>query len=139
MSKRWIFRDLDPAAAGRLSAELELSPLIGRVLSARGQRDSALARAFLKSGLEVCHDPWKLSGMKAAVERSLRALREGEKISIFGDYDVDGVTSTALLMKAFRLLGAQVDYYIPDRLREGYGPNAAAFRALREKGTSLVI
>jgi single-stranded-DNA-specific exonuclease len=138
-SKRWAFREMDNQAAGRLSAELRLSPLLGRILSARGHRESADAESFLKSDMGVGHSPWGLSDMEAAVARAIQALRFREKIVIYGDYDVDGVTSTALLVKLFKLLGADVEFYIPDRMREGYGPNIGAFKLLREKGCSLVI
>ncbi len=77
--------------------------------------------------------------MRVAVERASLAIRNRERIVIFGDYDVDGVTSSALLVKLFRLLGGTVEFYIPDRLKEGYGPNVAAFRVLRQAGATLVI
>lgn len=122
-----------------LSAELGIEAVLGHVISGRGITDAAGARAFMNSSLDQCHPPLLLSGMNEGVARTIKALRERQKITVFGDYDVDGVTSTALLMKLFRLLGATADYYIPDRMTEGYGPNLAAFQKLRAAGTSLLI
>ena len=139
MSKRWVFRDGAEDGASRLGAELGISALLARVLTGRRMTDSAGARAFMESSLSQCHPPLLLSGMKAGVERAMLALRERQKIVIYGDYDVDGVTSTALLMKLFKLLGATVSYFIPDRMKDGYGPNVAAFERLRAEGASLLI
>ncbi|MES2201404.1 MAG: DHH family phosphoesterase, partial [candidate division FCPU426 bacterium] len=139
MLRRWKIREQDAAAASALSAAMELPPILGRVLSARGYRSAEAAMAFLDTSLSRCHDPWSLDGMRVAVERASLAIRNRERIVIFGDYDVDGVTSSALLVKLFRLLGGTVEFYIPDRLKEGYGPNVVAFRALRQAGATLVI
>jgi len=138
-SKRWIFRPNNEAAAQVLSAELDVPEILARVLVARGMGQAAQAREFMKSSLEQCHSPWLLSGMKTGIQRTRQALQERQKIVIFGDYDVDGVTSTTILIKLFKLLGASVEYYIPDRLSEGYGPSRGAFEKLRRSGASLII
>src|SRR5690606_10687786 len=85
------------------------------------------------------HDPFLMNDMDKGVERSLRAIRDGEKISIYGDYDVDGTNSAAMLYLFFKELGANVDYYIPDRFTEGYGVSRLGIDRLKESGTSLII
>ncbi len=139
MTKRWRFRNADPALAGRLAGVLGMSAAAGKVLAARGLDSPQKARAFLESSLDSCHSPWLLSGMREGVARVLEALRSRQRITVFGDYDVDGVTSTALLLKLFKLLGAEAGFYIPDRIKEGYGPSIPALERLRAQGSSLVI
>jgi single-stranded-DNA-specific exonuclease len=123
----------------RLAAELGLLAPVGRILWARGHRDAESARRFLEPKLEHLPNPFELKGIEPAVERLCRALRGGEKICVYGDYDVDGVTSTALLVSVLRKLGSVVDYYVPHRLVEGYGLNTEAMRKLAGRGTRLVV
>jgi single-stranded-DNA-specific exonuclease len=123
----------------RLAAQLGLRAPTGRILWARGQRDVASAERFLAPQLDQLPNPFELKAIEPAVERLCKALREKEKISVYGDYDVDGVTSTVLLVSTLRKLGGVVDYYVPHRLIEGYGLNSEAMRKLAERGTKLVV
>jgi single-stranded-DNA-specific exonuclease len=125
--------------AARLAHSLGVSPVVAQVLVNRGIGDEAEARRFLHGGREVLPDPSLMLGMERAVDRIGAALKAGEKITIYGDYDVDGVTATALLYRVFERLGGAVDYYIPERQNEGYGLNAAALESLYRSGTRLIV
>ncbi len=113
-------------------------PLVAQVLWARGYRDAAAAGAFLSEDAAP-PDLFALPDMQPAVERLLRAIRAGERIAIYGDYDCDGVTSCALLMEALAACGAQAQVYIPDRFEEGYGLHAGALDKLKAEGVCLVV
>lgn len=127
------------AAAARLAHDLDVSPVIAQVLVNRGFDDAAAARRFLRGGIETLPDPFLMLGMERAVDRIGGALAAGERITVYGDYDVDGITATALLCRVLARLGGAVDYYIPERQSEGYGLNAAALDVLYEAGTRLVV
>lgn len=137
--KRWRARSGDDRAAVAISQQLDLPEIVGRVLAGRGV-GPAEAETFLNPTLrEALPDPSHLLDMDRAVERLVRALNDGETIAVLGDYDVDGATSAALLVRFFSALGRQVPVYIPDRQKEGYGPNIEALRALKAEGASVVI
>jgi single-stranded-DNA-specific exonuclease len=123
----------------RLAAALGLHPLAARVLAARGLADPSRAEAFLASRLQDLPDPFSMKGMDAAVARIARAVEGGERIACYGDYDVDGVTSTALLAGFLRAAGADVVTYVPHRLVEGYGLNEAAVAHLAGQGVRLLV
>ncbi|HEY3289276.1 MAG TPA: single-stranded-DNA-specific exonuclease RecJ [Anaerolineae bacterium] len=137
-SKRseWLISEQAPREF--LAALSGIHPLVMQVLWARGYRDLKEVSAFLARDITRT-DPFTLPDMAVAVERILRAIREGEKIAVYGDYDCDGVTSCALLMQVLRTLRANAQVYIPDRFDEGYGLNAAALDALHDQDVSLVI
>jgi single-stranded-DNA-specific exonuclease len=137
--RRWIEVPCDEAAAARLSRELGLHPLAARVLQARGLGDPAQAERFLAARLSDLPDPFAMRGMATAVERVARAIDAGERIALYGDYDVDGVTSTALLAGFLRAAGADLVTYVPHRLVEGYGLNVAAVRRLAADGARLLV
>ncbi|WP_049760203.1 single-stranded-DNA-specific exonuclease RecJ [Anaeromyxobacter dehalogenans] len=137
--KRWVEAAVDAARAAELAAALGLHPLAARVLAARGHADPAEAEAFLAARLADLPDPFRMKGMEAAVERIARALEGGERIACYGDYDVDGVTSTALLCGFLRAAGADVVTYTPHRLVEGYGLNGDAVRSLAAQGVRLLV
>lgn len=111
---------------------------LARVLWARGVQSPEEARAFLNPKVSDLHDPYLLDGMESAVERIRQAMVAEEKITIYGDYDVDGVCAAAILVEALRGQGAQVSWYIPSRHREGYGLNAEAVRSLAAQCSLLV-
>ncbi len=116
-----------------------MSDAVARVLASRGVGADG-AELFLRPTLKaLMPDPRVFAGMEEAVQRAVAAVKAGERIAIFGDYDVDGATSSALLMRFFRAVGADVVTYIPDRRAEGYGPNEPALRKLHEGGVKLVI
>ena len=123
----------------RLAAEFGLRAPTGRVLWARGHRDAKAVERFLEPKLDQLPNPFELKAIEPAVERLCKALREKEKICVYGDYDVDGVTSTVLLVSTLRKLGGVVDYYVPHRLIEGYGLNSEAMGKLAARGTRLVV
>jgi len=135
---RWIVRESDEVLAERLAAELNISRLVSLMLVNRGLDTAEAARSFL-IGEGGFHDPFLLKGMDIAVERIKKAISAKEPILIYGDYDADGVSSTTVLMMTLRDLGADVDYYIPDRFTEGYGPNEVAFKKAAERGIKLII
>jgi single-stranded-DNA-specific exonuclease len=135
----WQIAETPPALQQTLSAATGLSPLLCQLLINRGMTNAAQAKAFLSPSLHDLEDPYLLHGMARAIERLLRALREQECIAVYGDYDVDGVTATALLLTFFRELGLHVPYYIPERSSEGYGLNTDAMHRLARDGVRLLI
>ncbi|HYA87981.1 MAG TPA: single-stranded-DNA-specific exonuclease RecJ [Nitrospirota bacterium] len=139
MSMKWVLTEPDAHIADMLSDRAGLHPLIARLMVNRGISDPTAARSFLSCDLSTVSDPAMYCHMDRAVSRVRRAIAANEKIVVFGDYDVDGVTGTSLLYLVLKGLGAQVCSYIPDRMSEGYGLNTAALAVLRESGASLVI
>ena len=137
--KRWEARLADLRLAQALCQRLDVPELVGRVLAGRGVAPEA-AELFLKPTLrDQLPDPSHLLDLDKAVARLETAIRGGETVAVFGDYDVDGATSAALLQRFFRAIGQDLTVYIPDRLSEGYGPNGPALRRLRDAGVSLVV
>ena len=137
--KKWVDVACDEAAAARLGKELSLHPLTARVLAARGLADPAAAGRFLAAKLTDLPDPFAMKGMERAVERIALALARNERIACYGDYDVDGVTSTVLLSGLLRAAGGDVVTYVPHRLVEGYGLNGPAVAKLAERGVKLLV
>jgi single-stranded-DNA-specific exonuclease len=136
---KWVLAEHEAGAAARLSDQAGLHPLIARLLVGRGITTAADASAFLSADLSALTGPDVLAGMDAAVRRVRVAIASRERIVVYGDYDVDGVTGAAVLYLALRDLGADAGFHIPDRMTEGYGLNAAALRRLREQGARVVI
>ena len=120
LAKRWIHAD-PTAEALELARSLDLHPQVASLLWQRGQRDPAQVQAFLDPRLQALRDPFLLTDLRRAAERIQRAIAAGERMVIFGDYDVDGITSSALLWRVLRQLGAEVDTFLPLRMEEGYG------------------
>ncbi len=136
--KRWTIPDPDPRAAD-LASHLKVSTVTAQVLLNRGLADPEAARAFLQPTLRQLHDPSLLAGLDVASERVARAVRDKQKIVVYGDYDVDGITATAILWHALRVLGGDVHYYVPHRLEEGYGLNAEAVSEICDGGAGLIV
>jgi single-stranded-DNA-specific exonuclease len=135
--RRWAFCDVDDRAVRALTQQHNLPETLARILVARGIEEVEL---FLYPSLRnSLPDPFHLLDMPRAAERISRAVMQGETIAIFGDYDVDGATSSALLMRYFRALGGDPIVYIPDRMVEGYGPNSKALLALGQRGAKVII
>ncbi|HEV3034913.1 MAG TPA: single-stranded-DNA-specific exonuclease RecJ [Solirubrobacteraceae bacterium] len=126
-----------PADVEHLRRELGVSGALAQVLVRRGMADPASAHAFLEGGEE--HPPEAFAGIGVAVASILGHLASGTRITIHGDYDVDGICSTAVLVRALRALGADIDFYLPDRAGDGYGLNAATVRRLAARGTRLLV
>ena len=135
----WQARGFDERQAGTLERELGLAPVTARLLSIRGLGEVDDARRFLNPAIADLHDPFRLRDMGPAVERILGAIERRERIAVHGDYDVDGVTSTVILRRALELIGADVVHFIPERLRDGYGLQAASIDRLHADGARLVI
>jgi single-stranded-DNA-specific exonuclease len=136
---RWVLPETIDEQAASLAGELGIHPLPARVLLHRGYRTPEAASTFLSDKLADLPDPFRMKGMAAATERLTRALRLGEKITLYGDYDVDGVCSTSLLALFLRELGAQPGTYIPHRIGEGYGLNLQAVERLAAEGTRVLV
>jgi len=137
--RQWIFREADERLVSALAQKYGLPDMLARLLAARGV-GLAEAELFLNPSLKVSMpDPSHLFDMDAAAERVAGAIIHGECVAIFGDYDVDGATSSALLTRYLRALGNEPIIYIPDRMSEGYGPNTAALLGLKDRGATLVI
>ena len=137
--RRWRLRAGDALEGQAIAERLALPEILGRLLAQRGI-DSDHAPGFLAPRLrDQLPDPSHLLDMETAASRLVRAVRDGETIAIFGDYDVDGATSAALLVRFFAAVGGRTRVYVPDRLCEGYGPNTPALLRLRDEGVRLVL
>ena len=137
--KRWVFAPTDAENAERLAIEASVSPPVAQLLLNRGIADAAEARAFLRPELTDLHDPSLLPGVDRAARRIAEAVKGGERIIIYGDFDVDGVTATAILLGCIALAGGRAEYYLPDREEEGYGLNPEAVRKLAAEGVDLIV
>jgi len=139
MGRRWIARNCDERMALTIAQRLDVAEVVGRVLDARGVTLEE-ADGFLNPTLkDQLPDPAHLKDMDIAAKRLAGAVMDGEKIAIFGDYDVDGATSSALLKRFLDHVGGLTQVVIPDRIKDGYGPNTPALLKLREEGTAVVI
>ena len=127
------------AASDLIARSLGVNPIVAKLLFIRGYSDPAAASAFLKMEDEIFINPFRMKDMDKAVERIKRAIAMKEKITIYGDYDVDGVTSVCTLYLYLKSRGATVDFYIPNRSGEGYGVSSAAIDSIAEGGTKLII
>ncbi|WP_214892185.1 single-stranded-DNA-specific exonuclease RecJ [Exiguobacterium sp. H66] len=137
--KTWLDKAVDPLKIDELVAQASVSPNVARLLVQRGLETPAQATAFLEAGDMPFHDPFLFQDMEKVVARIKEAADQGEMILIYGDYDVDGVSSAAILWHALTEIGAMAECYIPNRFTEGYGPNEAAFRWAVEEGFGLII
>ncbi|MEK6235765.1 MAG: single-stranded-DNA-specific exonuclease RecJ, partial [Planctomycetales bacterium] len=139
MPKRWRVRTHDSGRIQQLARAASVPPLVAQLLLARDIEDPEVARVFLEAKLAQLRDPDDLPGLPAAADRVYKAVTEKRRIIIYGDYDVDGMTGTAILLRCLKLLGADVGYYVPSRVEEGYGLNEKAIREQAEQGASMVI
>jgi len=137
--KIWNVRKLKRDIQENLTRTLNISPTLAMLLVNRGYDDCQKAREFLEPRLDALVSPFQLTNMDQVVEKIRTAVRDQKKIVIYGDYDVDGITSTALLTEVFSDLGVTVEYYIPDRVEEGYGLNSEALETLAQRGAQLII
>ncbi len=137
--RRWRERAADDRAGLALAQRLDLPEIVGRLLAARGVEAEAAERFLAPTLRDFLPDPSHLKDMDAAVARLVRAITTGERIAVFGDYDVDGAASAALIQRFLAALGCPALLYIPDRQREGYGPNAPALLRLKAEGAAVAI
>ncbi len=139
MSKRWRVRPIDTATVEQFQRAANVPHVVAKLLLLRGIDTPADAQFFLTAKLKDLRDPDLLPGLSDAAQRIFAAVQSQSKITIYGDYDADGMTATAILLRCLKLIGANVDYYIPNRLSEGYGLNADAIRKLAADGTQLIV
>lgn len=137
--RRWVSEPVDDQSVKDFAGRQGLAYLPALVLWKRGYRDEESVRRFLNPSFEHLHDPFKLPDMERAVERLLDAQRRGEKVLVHGDYDVDGVTGTALLVRGLHRLGIDADFYLPHRMKEGYGLSAKAIDAAKERNAGVIL
>ena len=138
--KHWKIKDVsDELSVQRLTDSLNISPILANLLVLRNIKTFNQAKHFFRPSIESLHDPFLMDEMESATTRVITALTENEKICIYGDYDVDGTCATALLYMFLKELDANVEFYIPRRLEEGYGLSTAAIDIVKEKGTQLMI
>src|ERR1041385_191787 len=138
-NKRWIVREPDEIRAAQLAAELGVSRIVASLLIARGYDHKQSADRFLHPSLEQLHDPSLMLGMPEAVARLLYAVDNQQPILIYGDYDVDGTTGTAVLLRALNMLGATTGFHVPHRFTEGYGIRQEALQKAAADGYKLVV
>ena len=138
--KQWRFRNSDIGSSLALASEAGVSPFAAQLLINRGIKTADAARAYLYPTFDELHSPFKLADMDKAVERIHQAIQRGEKICVYGDYDADGTTATALLLNTFRQMDVPADYYIPNRFDEGYGLSEDTINKIHtEKKAKLLI
>src|ERR1044072_115321 len=127
-AKRWIVREHEAERAASWARVLGVSPILAALLITRGYADEGAARVFLSPTYDQLHEPYSMLGMKEAVARLQRAIKTREPILIYGDYDVDGTTATAALLRALKILGANAGFHIPHRFTEGCVIQRAALK-----------
>ncbi len=138
-AKTWHLLPHDRSGIERLATTLRVPPIVAQLLLNRGLGDPAAAKRFLEAPLPGLYPPTLLPGVEEAADRLLAAIREGRRLCVYGDYDVDGVTGTVILWQALRLLGTAADFYVPNRLEEGYGLNCDALQQIARTGSSVVV
>ena len=139
MRKKWEYKELEEKKIKEIEKKFNVPELLATVLVNRGIVDEDEIRVFLNPTRNDFHDPYLMPDMEIAVERILKAIKNQEKVIIYGDYDVDGITSITVLKKFLKTCGLEVDYYIPNRLNEGYGLNKNAIDKIKEGGYTLII
>ena len=136
---RWLLRSSDPDTITTLTREAGLTPVIARLVAARGIATREQADEFLSPSLSHLHSPYLMSGLRAAVDRLRAAIERGETIFIYGDYDVDGTTAIVILKTVLELCGGRVEYHVPHRIREGYGMRDEVIEQAAADGVRLII
>lgn len=140
VERQWILKESpDPEVVARLAAEVGIDQVLASLLVQRGIRTFAEARAFFRPSLDALYDPFLMKDMDNAVERLHKAITEGEKILVYGDYDVDGTTAVALVLSFIRRFTSKADFYIPDRYDEGYGVSYKGIDWASDNGFDLII
>ncbi|MBL9081721.1 MAG: single-stranded-DNA-specific exonuclease RecJ [Planctomycetales bacterium] len=139
MPKLWRIQSHDAAQIAALARSANVSPVVAQLLACRGLTGAETIREFLDAKLTALRDPALLGGVEQAAQVLMAAVRERRKITVYGDYDVDGMTATSLLMQCLKLLGGEVNFFVPRRLEEGYGLNADALKSLAAAGTKVVV
>ena len=139
MNQKWVVSKTNPEFLDYLSRELSVSKVFAQVLINRGFKDTASIKDFLNPSIDSLHDPFLMPDMEKAVSRLKSAIEKNETVLVHGDYDADGITSTALLVSVLNDLGVKTFYHIPDRLTEGYGFGAKGIEKALECGAGLIV
>lgn len=139
MAKHWRIHPHDPQRIAALARSAGVPPVVAQMLLCRGVHDPREAQSFLDSKLSQLRDPSELPGVPEAAQRIFAAIQAKQRLIVYGDYDVDGMTAVGLLMQCLKLLGADVGYYVPHRLEEGYGLNREALTQLASQDANVVI
>ena len=139
MKKKWEFYNTDEEKINEISKEFNISKLLSRILVNRGITDHKEIEVFLNPTRDDFYNPFLMKDMEKTVDRIIKAIEQKEKVIIYGDYDVDGITSITVLKKFLEERGLDVSYYIPNRLEEGYGLNKEAVEKIIEEKYSLVV
>ena len=138
-NKTWSIRQPCPELCKKIARSLNISPLVSQILINRGIDTTEQADLFLSAKLRDLRSPFIMKDMDKAVERVIRALKNKEKICIYGDYDVDGITATSIMVIFLKQIRADVTYYIPSRLNEGYSLHIDSLQKIKKTGVSLII
>ena len=138
MSKKWQYSENDKERAIQISEEFNISLLVAQIIANKKLNNEKI-KIFLEPTRHNFYDPFLLPDMEKAVDRILKAIKDKEEVLIYGDYDVDGITSTTVLMNFLEQRGLKLRYYIPNRLKEGYGLNKEAIKQIADKQIKLMI
>lgn len=139
MDSKWHIKDVNLDSAADLAADIGINHIVARILVGRGIDSVQAAREFISPALSNMPDPFLLKGMEAAVNRLCKAVNGSERVCVYGDYDVDGITGTALLVSFLKRTGFECSYFIPNRFDDGYGLNSEALKRIIDDGVTLVI
>jgi single-stranded-DNA-specific exonuclease len=139
MRKQWKFQSFDPDAVAALESSARVPNIVAQLLIGRGLTDPAAAQAFLNMKLTDLRPPGDLPGAQSAGELIYQAIQNKKRIQIYGDYDADGMTATAVLLRCLKRLGADVGYFAPNRMDDGYGLNSDVLKRLHQQGTQMII
>lgn len=139
MNKKWEVNEADDILINKIAEEFNVSRLVANIIANKGLKDSHEIEVFLNPRRSDFHNPFLMPDMEIAVERIIKAINENEKVAIYGDYDVDGITSSTVLKRFLDERGLHADIYIPNRLNEGYGLNENAIREIAETKHTLII
>ena len=141
--KRWIIKSVDTAESeneiSKISRDLGINRIVAKLLYNRGYTDTESAKSFIYMETEMLSNPFLLQDVEKGIDRISEAVSRGEKITVYGDYDVDGVTAVCTLYLYLKSVGANVEYYIPNRIGEGYGVSTVAIDSIAEGGTGLIV
>ncbi|MBZ5943039.1 DHH family phosphoesterase, partial [Weissella cibaria] len=136
----WQVSKLDDVDIDQLASETKLSQTMVKIMVARGFKTGEDILSFIDEDMSIVHDPMLLHDMQKALDRIFVAIESNEKILVYGDYDADGVTSTTIMYETLDQLGANVQYFIPDRFKDGYGPNLKEYQHfINDEGVQLII
>ena len=139
VKKKWIVNEVDSQLISNISEKFNISKILAKAIVNRGYTDDDSIAEYINTSKSQFHNPFLLKGMDVAVSLINSYVKDGKKIAVYGDYDVDGITSTYILYDYLKSVGANVIYYIPDRATEGYGLNTTAIDSLKNEDTEMIV